>query len=195
MSVSTQSYEGLIKLATTFYDPYLPLYYDNLHIDKTCEVLLFLLREKSIKIVTTFNILMEPIVDNKGIIYISIPLLALLINESVELPKNSVDFVEKFDIFEGLDFGANIEKEPPFKSSAHDGSDFTPNERIRFSHMLRIVFMCSHFLQHYTSKTPYTTHNTPINHLERASRLEILLPPSILDPPTVDYLAISNIYT
>lgn len=194
MSVSTQSYESIIKLATIFYDPNMPLYFVHRHIEMTCDVLLLLLQQKTMKLVVTTSILLEPIIENNGIIYISTPLLGLLINELVELPKNTVDFVDNFDIFKDLDYGVSNKDETYscFDQPKHDSTDFTPNERIRFTHVIRIVFMCSHFLQHYIDKIPYTTHNKPLNHLERAVQIENLLMPVAIEIPTIDYSRLSN---
>lgn len=172
MSLSTQSYESILMLASRYYNQHLPLYFANEHIDLVCNILLLLLQEKSLNIVQTTSILLEPIVENNNIIYISIPLLGLLINAPVELPKNTVEFVKDFDIFKGLDYGAKVDesRKSVFNFNG-DSDDFTPSVRIRFMHMIRLVFACSHFYEHYQNKTPYTEHPKSINHLERAVQI------------------------
>lgn len=197
MSISTQSYESIINLATRYYDQHMPLYFVYEHIDVTCDIILLLLQRKTIKLVRTMSMLLEPIIENDNIIYISIPLVAFLINAPVELPKNTVEFVKDFDIFKGLDYGVKNEEEQYkcFNPQSDDLGEFTPHERIRFTHMVRIVFMCSHFFQHYNEKMPYTVHKKPLNHLERAVQInldESILPPTV-EPRQLDYSLLTNV--
>nr|DBA13120.1 TPA: gp60-like protein [Oryctes rhinoceros nudivirus] len=194
MSISVQSYESIVNLAAKFYDPNIALYFVNEHVDLTCDIILLLLQRKTIKLVRTMTMLLEPIVENSGMIFISIPLLAMLINEPVELPKNTVEFVDDFDIFKGLKHGVeNTEPKSSLLSCMNNNNDelaeFTPEQRIRFMHVIRIVFMCSHFYQHYVGKTPYTVHKKPLNHLERAVRIKS---DEVTATPSINYTLLSN---
>lgn len=193
MSISTKSFESIIDLAQKYYDQHMPLYFVDEHIDMICDIILLLMQQKTIKIVRTMSMLLEPVVENNGIIYISIPLVGLLINESVELPKNNVEFVSNFDIFNGLNYGIENKELPSascYNSLTLDDNinEFTPHERIRFTHTLRIIFICVHFIQHYEG-IPYTTHKSFIN-LEKATQSAIIQTPS--HTQQIDYSLLSN---
>lgn len=191
MSISTKSYESIILLAKSYYNEYAPLYFTDDHVEITCDIILLLLQTKTIRLVKTMIILLEPIVENDGVVYISIPLLAKLINAPIEMPNNKVEIVSKeFDIFESLKFGIELEKSKNEKCFYSDETvdEFTPHQRIRFTHMIRIAFMCSHFFQHYSEKIPYTTHNSSLNHLEMAAQ-KIKAP---ISTTIIDYSKLSN---
>ncbi|ATY70239.1 GrBNV gp60-like protein [Tomelloso virus] len=195
MSISTQSYESIFKLAQAFYDPNMPLYFINEHIDMTCDVILLLLQCKTIKLVKTNMILQEPIVENNNIVYISVPLVAQLVNDCVELPKNNVEFLkdEHFDIFKELNYGVKTDDSKNQSSNCSifaADEDFKPNERIRFIQTLRIILMCGHFYQHYNEKIPYHVHNKSMNHLEHAVQKHCVA--DAVGEKKIDYSLVSN---
>lgn len=162
MSISTESWESTITLVKQYYDKSLPLYFSDEHFDLICQIIGVFLRQKSFIVVRTSVVLPEPIVCFNNDIYISIPLVALLINKTIDLPPNKVEFVEKVDLFDGLI--PMVQKELPYcmnKASYMDEKfedQFNFEETVRFTQILRIVLMCGHFYQHYTKKIPYTTH-------------------------------------
>lgn len=102
MSISIDSYESIVNLVCQYYDRNLPVYFTDAHYNITCDVIARLLQKPEFSIVRTRIKLYEPIIENGGVIYISLPLLGMLVNLPVNLPTNNVQFVDNFDIFHGL---------------------------------------------------------------------------------------------
>jgi hypothetical protein len=100
MSVSYSSWESIVDLASKYYTRDLPIYYSIEHVRLTCTLLTHLLKLRELSYVCTQTVLNEPIYYNKGIIYISIPLLAMLVNKTVEMPKYEVEFLRNVDLFD-----------------------------------------------------------------------------------------------
>ncbi|AQN78607.1 ACH96210.1 GrBNV gp60-like protein [Kallithea virus] len=102
MSVSLDSYESVVKMTCEYYDSEMPLYFNEGHYNIACDIIALLLQKQEFSIVRTNLKLLEPIMENGGVIYMSLPLIALLVNSLVDLPQNSVEFVNNFNIFDGL---------------------------------------------------------------------------------------------
>lgn len=110
MSVSLDSYESIVQLACLYYDKNMALYYTEAHYRMVCDMLAIVLQKSELTIVRTNVKLCEPILDYHGVIYISVPLVAMLVNLSVKLPKNNVQFVDDFNVFAGLVATKNTEQ-------------------------------------------------------------------------------------
>lgn len=193
MSISTESWESTIALVKQYYDKSLPLYYSEEHFELTCQIIGLFLRKKSFIVVRTSVVLPEPIVCFNDDLYISIPLVALLVNKTVELPPNKVEFVEKVDLFDGLI--PMVQKELPYCLNKpgyleeNFNEQFNFEETIRFTQILRIVLMCGHFYQHYTKKIPYTKHKN-FKSIEMAYIPKEV--PQVNEPPKIDYNLFQN---
>lgn len=171
MSISSQSWESVIDLVNRFYDKHLPLYYTNMHIELTCNVLAMFLNKRNLQVVCTNVSLVEPIQYNSSTVFLSIPLIASLVNRNVDLPPNRVEFINKIDIFDGLKALVNEDVDCTQSSYANTkllNEQFNDEETIRFTHILRIVIMCSHFYQHYVTKIPFDSHEN-FKNIELAS--------------------------
>lgn len=188
MSISTESWESTIALVSQIYDKSLPLVYSEEHIDLTCQLLGLFLRKKSFIVVRSTVVLTEPIICFNDVVYISLPLVALLVNKKVDLPPNKVEFVDKVDLFDGLI--PAVQKELPYcinkpgYTEDNFNEQFNIEDTVRFSQILRIVLMCGHFYQHYTKKIPYTTHDN-FKSLEMAYIPKEV--PMANEPPKIDY--------
>lgn len=120
--------------------------------------------------------LIEPIRFFNDIVYISLPLLALLVNESPEIRAHRDKFIKNFDVFNESNF---IE---PHENTNEDIRDTQTAFQIRKivsganAHsklenclltrqsicqrliLLRLGFAVAHFQQHYLKKIPYNEH-------------------------------------
>lgn len=197
MSVSVSSYESVINLAKSHYDPHMPLYFVPEHIDMALDIILLLLQKKMVNTVRSSLVLPEPIVESQGIIFVSIPLVGMLINEPVELPRNTVEFVKDFNILDGLNYGVE-NTEPKYKcfnpySNGDDFNDFTPQQRIRFIQTLRIVFMCVRFYQKYINGIPFNDSRPFKSTFEVAVRdLHMVDALPTNEDPKINYSLLSN---
>ncbi|ATZ81525.1 GrBNV_gp60-like protein [Drosophila innubila nudivirus] len=124
MSVSINSYESIIKLACEYYDADMPIYFCEGHYNITCDIIALLLQKQEFSIVRTNIKLIEPIMEDGGVIYLSLPLIALLVNTLVELPKNSIEYKEDFNIFDGLNM---ITEEKSSRNSCFTKANSRPN--------------------------------------------------------------------
>lgn len=162
MSISTESWESIISLVNHFYDKNIPVYYTEAHLDLTCKILALFLKQQSFHVVRTNVVLTEPLITYQNAIFLSVPLIALLVNKTVELPSNMVEFVENVDLFDGLkpliqqDLSYCIDK--PGYSEEILEQQFSLEETVRFTQILRIIVMCGHFYQHYSQKIPFHSH-------------------------------------
>lgn len=101
MSISISSWESIVDLVSRYYTRDLSPYYTNNHVRLVCTLLLHLMKLKELNYVCTYITLCEPIIYNKGTIYISVPLLATLVNKPVDLPPNNIEFVNGgIDLFD-----------------------------------------------------------------------------------------------
>lgn len=102
MSISTSSWESLFDLTARFYNPNLPTYFVDDHLDIVCNAIGLLSNCSEYRLVVTNVILHEPIVQYDKVIYLCRPLIALLVNKPVDLPPNRVEFLQNFNIFDSL---------------------------------------------------------------------------------------------
>lgn len=178
MSTSFSSFESLVHIMNTYYDVTLPPYYVPRHLDIVVNVIHQMVRYKEIEVVVTSVILQEPIVANGDRIFISVPLVAMLVNLNVALPKEQVKFAKNFNIFQNMSNESKVKTSSSSqcvvnyqrgRSAAVDQADneamplgvqFTSIEMTRIVQLLRLVTMCAHFYQHYKLKhaPPYTQH-------------------------------------
>lgn len=162
MSISVNSWESLVDLVSLYYDRNLPVYFDEKHVLLTCDIIAILLNRRDFPIIKTNVVLNEPIVAYENCIFLSIPLIALLVNKTVDMPPNKVEFVENFNIFDGLKsfVQTNENLKSTCRTSAADNilNNSSTTETVRFTQMLRIMIMCSHFHQHYIKQIPFTCH-------------------------------------
>ncbi|AYP97959.1 GrBNV gp60-like protein-like protein [Mauternbach virus] len=124
MSISINSYESVIKMACEYYDSDMPIYFCEGHYNIACDIVALLLQKQEFSMVRTNIKLLEPIMEYGGVIYFSLPLIALLVNTLVELPKNSIEYNENFNIFDGLNM---ITEEKSSRNSCFTKANSRPN--------------------------------------------------------------------
>lgn len=170
MSVSTKSFESMINLAQRFYNPNLECYYVDEYFDITCQLLSVIIRKNQFSVVPTNVPMPETITcDEDGVIYICIPFLAQLVNTNIQPTLNKVEYVDHFNIFEGL--RAVIHEKPVDMENfclKNLFENFNQEQTLRFVIILRIIIMCSHFRYHYTHKIPFTKIHKPFTLAEMA---------------------------
>lgn len=181
MSTSFSSFESLVYIMNTQYDPSLPAYYVPQHIEIVKNVIHIMMRHQEMEVVVTNITLQEPIIANRNIIYISVPLVAMLVNLNISLPKEHVKITTNFNIFQNIRpriraqnsnrdcvinyqrgiYGNNTNADSSEYNTTPRGPQFTSIEITRIVQLLRIVQMCAHFYQHYTLKhsPPYLRHD------------------------------------
>lgn len=182
MSTSFSSFESLIYIMNSQYDENLPPYYVIKHIDIVVNVIHMMMQYREMQVVVTNVMLQEPIIANGSTIYISVPLVAMLVNLNVALPKEHVKFATNFNIFKNIrtpqqntstrqciinyERGIRPENSDDEDDNNYDdntplGVQFTSIQITRIVQLLRLVLMCAHFYQHYTLEhpTPYLKHS------------------------------------
>lgn len=174
MSVSYSSWESIIELTNKFYDPSLQLYYTTDHINLLCNILAHIAGLTSFEVVQTKVPLLEPIILNQNLVFISIPLVAKFINLPIELPQNRVNYIRNIDIFDNL-MGVVQEvrdcvqkpsnEQITVKTLNHRSStleclqmQYSMDDTIRFMQTLRLVLMAAHYTQHINQNIPFNSH-------------------------------------
>lgn len=165
MSVSASSYESILLLVQTFFDDRIPCYYTDQHTQISIEMIKTLLQEYEYDIVKTQCMMLEPITSKGRYIYISEPMVALLVNKTVQTPPTKIEFIKNFNIFDDLDVSLSIPDESQEKrirtcmSSRYNGVErFSMRKHVQIVQLLRVAFMVAHFYQHFLSKIPYHSH-------------------------------------
>lgn len=102
MSVSTASYESIWRIVKHFDNSELPITYTSNYINLICEILCLILGEKKIEYILCLSVLQEPLTFNRGLVHISIPLIAQLINAPVKFAPKEIKIIDQFDIFAEL---------------------------------------------------------------------------------------------
>lgn len=173
MSVSLSSYESIVALVKQYYDPHMPCYYDQKHYDVLVQILGVLLQDQEYRLVETNVTMLEPITESSNYIYISIPLLAQLVNMPVEQPKAKIEFIQQFDLFRALESPVVDVNTTPNKACYNTNYKNQPDNRysqkkhVQIVQLLRIVLAITHFYQHLIEKIPYSSH-VGWKNLERA---------------------------
>lgn len=174
MSVSYISWESIIELTNKFYDPTLQLFYTAEHLNVLCNILAHIGGLTSFEVVQTKVPLLEPIILNQNLVFISVPLVAKYINLPVELPQNRVNYVKNINIFDSL-MGvvrevrdcvqAPSNEKNVVKTLNHRSStlqclqmQYSLDDMVRFMHTLRLVLMAAHYTQHINQGLPFNTH-------------------------------------
>lgn len=159
MSISSQSWESIINVVNQFYDKNLKLHYTPEHLQLTFNILGMFVTERNFSVACTDVILREPIIFYGNTTYLSVPLIAKLVNKVVDLPPNRVEFVENVDLFDGLQslVQEDLSHKPHCKNKCFE-DQFNHEETVRYTQILRIVVMCSHFLQHRIHNIPFDNH-------------------------------------
>ncbi|CAH0393283.1 unnamed protein product [Bemisia tabaci] len=101
MSSTLESYDTILAMVMRYCKQGLETYFSKHHMDILKDMVREVLGQRSFRYVETNVVLVEPIVTNKGIIFFSIPMIAQLINQPVNIAAK-VSFVSKFDIFESI---------------------------------------------------------------------------------------------
>lgn len=96
MSRSSASCEAVVELLSRYYDETMPLYFSDGHVQLLQQLLLDLSPTASLKATTTQVLTVEPIVYRSPtdlIAIISIPLIGQLVQHTVEMPADNLEFV------------------------------------------------------------------------------------------------------
>lgn len=169
MSVSYSSWESIIDLTNRFYTPSMQLFYTHDHIHILCNIIAHIGGFESFEYVITRVPLLEPIVQQNDIVFISKPLVAKYINMAIEIPQNRVNYVHNINIFDSL-MGAVSQERKCGGSGAVQTLNYrdsvleclqaqnSPEDMARFMQTLRLVLMAVHFTQHNVQKIPFGSH-------------------------------------
>lgn len=172
MSVSLESWEGLISTVQQFYTRNLLPYYNEEYLTMCLEIMGLCIGNNMFDYVLTIVSLPEPICINNKIIVISLPMLQNLLDRSVIFSEHKLEQVDNFDIFEQY----NILQNPTADeltcsvneymirwnnySMVNSGFDkMTTSQTISMVMVFRLVYCIAHWSQHYKSKTPFTQHD------------------------------------
>lgn len=125
MSVSLESWEGVANTVGRYFNKSMPPYYTSRYIEIAVEIIGDLLGKISYTYVETCVSLPEPIWQEKNIVFFSVPMMSLFINQPVELPQDTVKYVTEFDIFD------RIEVYDTKKNDQEEGGGVKPSRRKR----------------------------------------------------------------
>lgn len=102
MSVSLESWEGVADTVGRYFAKSAPPYYTSRYIEIAVEIIGGLLGKTSYSYVETCVSLPEPIWldEDRGLVFFSVPMMSLLINQPVRVPQDKVKYVSRFDIFD-----------------------------------------------------------------------------------------------
>lgn len=102
MSVSLESWEGVADTVGRYFVKSAPPYYTSRYIEIAVEIIGGLLGKTSYSYVETCVSLPEPIWldEDRGLVFFSVPMMSLLINQPVRVPQDKVKYVSHFDIFD-----------------------------------------------------------------------------------------------
>lgn len=103
MSVSLESWEGVANTVGRYFNKSMPPYYTSRYIEIAVEIIGDLLGKTSYTYVETCVSLPEPIWQEKNVVFFSVPMMSLFINQPVELPQDTVKYVTQFDIFDRIE--------------------------------------------------------------------------------------------
>lgn len=103
MSVSLESWEGVANTVGRYFSKSMPPYYTSRYLEIAVEIIGDLLGKTSYTYVETCVSLPEPIWQEKNIVFFSVPMMSLFINQPVELPQDTVKYVARFDIFDRIE--------------------------------------------------------------------------------------------
>lgn len=122
MSVSLESWEGVANTVGRYFNKSMPPYYTSRYIEIAVEIIGDLLGKISYTYVETCVSLPEPIWQEKNIVFFSVPMMSLFINQPVELPQDTVKYVTQFDIFDRIEV---------YDTKKNDQDDVEPSRRKR----------------------------------------------------------------
>lgn len=103
MSVSLESWEAVANTVGRYFIKSMPPYYTTRYMDIAVEIIGDLLGKVSYTYVETSVSLPEPIWRNGNIVFFSVPMMSLYINQPVDLPQDAVKYVTQFDIFDRVE--------------------------------------------------------------------------------------------
>jgi len=171
MSVSLESWEGILSTVQQFYSSELQPYYNNEYLNICLEVIGMSIGKSSFNYVFTIVSLQEPICVNNNIIIISLPMLQHLLDKSVVFPENKLEQVDNFDIFKDFNIlqQNNMDKYDNcvsdymvrWNTRSVENSGFqriTTSQTVSMVILFRLVVCVAHWLQHYKLKTGPGTH-------------------------------------
>lgn len=169
MSVSDSSWESILELAEKFYDRNLKLYYTTDHLDVILKILTYISNVKDVMYVFTRVTLIEPLMTYDNLLYISIPLVAELINLPVNLPQARIKFIKNVNIFESL-FKKDVQNHEDCSTVATPSTyynrqftdcvktKFSNDDLVRITHLIRLILMCRHYLVHIDYGINFQSH-------------------------------------
>lgn len=172
MSISLESWEGVLCMVQQFYSPELRPYYNDEYLNICLEVIGMSIGKSSFSYVFTVVSLPEPICVNNKIIVISLPMLQYLLDKHVVFPENKLTQVENFDIFK--DF--NILQQNKMEKYDNCVSDYmvrwntrsvanggfqriTTSQTVSMVILFRLIVCVAHWLQHFKLQTGPRTHD------------------------------------
>lgn len=170
MSISYSSWESIIELTNKFYDPTLQLFYTAEHLNLLCNILAHIGGLTSFEYVQTRVPLLEPIILNQNLVFISVPLVAKFINLPVELPQNRVNYVRNINIFDNImgvvrEVRDCVQQPTNVKTLNHRSNtleclqmQYSIDDTVRFMQTLRLVLMAAHYMHHINQNIPFNTH-------------------------------------
>lgn len=103
MSVSLESWEGVANTVGRYFSKSMPPYYTSRYLEIAVKIVGDLLGKTSYTYVETCVSLPEPIWQEKNIVFFSVPMMSLFINQPVELSQGTVKYVARFDIFDRIE--------------------------------------------------------------------------------------------
>lgn len=124
MSVSLDSWEGVANTVGRYFAKSLPPYYTSRYIEIAVEIIGDLLGKTTYAYVETCVSLPEPIWQDRGVVFLSVPMISLLINQPVRVPQDRVKYVSRFDIFDSVEVYDDTRRGSTATSSRHERKKF-----------------------------------------------------------------------
>lgn len=172
MSISLESWEGILSTVQQFYSSELRPFYNNEYLNICLEIIGMSIGKSSFNYVFTIVSLQEPICVNNDIIVISLPMLQHLLDKCVAFPEHKLEQVENFDIFKDFNIlqQNNMDKYDNcisdymvrwnMRSLVNSGFQrITTSQTVSMVILFRLVVCVAHWLQHYKLKTGPKTHD------------------------------------
>lgn len=176
MSVSLESWEGVLYTVQKFYTPDLRPYYNDEYIGICLDVIGQTMGKSSFDYVLTIASLPEPICTNNRVIVISLPMLQHLLDKHVIFPEHKLEQVTNFDIFKDFNILQDTDNadhrhgssvcdymvrwDASVLSTAHNSfARITQSQITSMVILFRLVVCVAHWNQHYKNNTSPNNHN------------------------------------
>ncbi|CAI6374880.1 unnamed protein product [Macrosiphum euphorbiae] len=172
MSISLESWEGVVSTVQRFYSQDLKPYYNDEYLEICLNVIGLGIGSASFNYVLTIVSLPEPICVHNNVVVVSLPMMQNLLDRHIVFPENKLENVKNFDIFKDFNM---------FKKNDADHYDncvndymvrwtdqlltnngferITSSQKISMVILFRLVLCVAHWLQHYKLKTGSNNHD------------------------------------